>query len=440
MSESRSEVKPFDEGRTSDLVASSDCSFYFDQLLHLSVGQRWDSLVYNVTVPACFVTAWFRIWGQSDTYGIGSQSTPYNGIGNQTTSLTTMSPVVSTQCTDRDVQYTEAKVDIGPDYLFENGTLAGNLFSIHTLIDHVSNFTGSGNVTTRVTTELSDKTVKRVVYPPIWTSSPERDAHALVVVFPYWTQYYDTFEEPESITGLLTQPDDSKTFGWGWTIKACTISASWRTGEIQLIEKSGQGVIQPKATAMSVPYKAKPITLDVTGIENIQGPEFYRDLSELTQVEEGLSVLFAQAIATSGNYTDLEEQPPPGYDQKNITVFPINTILYGYGYGGRSVSVQLAMAVITMYSVVTIAYITYILVTGSTSTAWNSAIELVALALQSKTPDHLGNIGAGLDSIETFKEGVGIRVNKNNELELVFARDRNIRNRGLRQIAQNREY
>jgi hypothetical protein len=67
------------------------------------------------------------------------------------------------------------------------------------------------------------------------------------------------------------------------------------------------------------------------------------------------------------------------------------------------------------------------LITGATSTAWNSAIELVLLALQSKPHEHLGHTSSGIDSIQTLTESVDIRINQQNELELVFAHDCDIK-------------
>jgi hypothetical protein len=113
---------------------------------------------------------------------------------------------------------------------------------------------------------------------------------------------------------------------------------------------------------------------------------------------------------------------------------------FSYGYGTTSTSVYLSMVVISFYCVFTILYLAYILITGSTSTAWNSAIELVALALQSQRSSHLGKISVGIDTLSAFNEGVGIRVNAENELELVFANDRDTGSRDLRKIERNKEY
>jgi hypothetical protein len=113
---------------------------------------------------------------------------------------------------------------------------------------------------------------------------------------------------------------------------------------------------------------------------------------------------------------------------------------YGYGYGTRSTSVYLSMAVLISYCIIVVGHTLYTLATGSVSAAWNSGVELITLALQSKQPDHLGHTGVGIDSINTLGESVGIRVNANNQVELVFAQDQDFETRGLRKLERNKEY
>jgi hypothetical protein len=228
------------------------------------------------------------------------------------------------------------------------------------------------------------------------------------------------------------------------SISACTISAYWNIGEVQLIEKMGTADLRTGPPAMSEPRDARHIKLDLAHVDTLQSPEFVRDLIEMSALKLNglvLTPLLAIAISSIPNpSTDLGYDKPPGPDELNHSALKFTTVLYGHGYGNWSVSVRLAMAVIVTYCVITIVYTTYILITGSTSTAWNSAIELVTLALQSNKPNHLGNSGVGVDSLRTFQEGVEIRVNQNHELELVFAHDRDINKRELKNIEQNREY
>lgn len=127
-------------------------------------------------------------------------------------------------------------------------------------------------------------------------------------------------------------------------------------------------------------------------------------------------------------------------DLADMAAFTYTLTDFNYDYGTTSTLVYLSMVVISSYCVFTILYLDYILITGSTSTAWNSAIELVALALQSKQSNHLGQIPVGIDALSACNEGVGIRVNAEDELELVFANDRDIGSRDLRKIERNKEY
>ncbi|RYN29017.1 hypothetical protein AA0118_g12285 [Alternaria tenuissima] len=191
----------------------------------------------------------------------------------------------------------------------------------------------------------------------------------------------------------------------------------------------------------------KPIVLDYDDIDELKDPKF---LKELTSRDLELSGGLSGALAVS--LTDaISDIPSFSYDLdgredalstgvSSMTPFRFICTWYGFGYGNHSTSVRLSMAVLCFYCAVTVLYLAYMLFTGRSSTAWNSSIELVALALQSKRPDHLGNVSVGIDNLSTFNEGVGIRANADNGLELVFAHDRDIGSRGLRKVQTNKEY
>jgi hypothetical protein len=384
--------------------------------------------IANATVPSCFSAYGAYV---AKIYNAGVN---YDGTGNRTTSVTTTHPVVSTQCwpSHYDGNYTGFDSEIS--YLHDNGMSLGVLFDLRTLVTRVSNFSGSSSA--------ASQTDNDVTFPPIWTASPELGSHSLIGVFPFWRRDNQTEESPPSLSWVMTQTD-LQTQRRKLSIKTCTISAYWNTGEVQMIETQGIADVQTSMMTMWEPHEVKPITLDVANIKVMQSPEFSRDLSAIVDkdLEVGLSEMLAIALSAipSPNPT-LADLVPPSPNDHNTTPLRFTSVLYGYGYATRSTSILLAMAVMLTYCIITLLYIVYILITGSTSTAWNSAIELVALALQSRRPDHLGKIGVGLDSIHTFKEGVGIRVNQDNELELVFAHDRDIDKRGLRKIERNKEY
>jgi hypothetical protein len=283
-------------------------------------------------------------------------------------------------------------------------------------------------------------------FAPIYMDSPESGSHSTLVVL------FRRFPGGANDTSLSLQDyikkEDPENLERDLYILTCTVSAYWNFGQVQSLFPGGPYVVQTGVLSMSTPHKPRPMKLNFTGVTELQGAKFYRlaaDTSPSTSV--CLATVYATVIADMNpslifpEFTGgLDFDHRPDRTPSNSTTLKYTATRWGYGYNTDGTSTQLSIAVITLYCVVVSAYIVYILVTGSTSTAWNSAIELVALALQSRRPDYLGHIGVGLDSLETLKEGVGIRVNNNNEVELVFSHDRDFAAGNLRKIERNKEY
>jgi hypothetical protein len=267
---------------------------------------------------------------------------------------------------------------------------------------------------------------------PIWLRSPDPGSSTLVGAF----------------------------FNIGWPEKlfrVCTISSYWRKTETTLAP-SDRGVLVQTNHIEGRDNMSReqliPITIDLDNVTSANVGNLTRDLANLTlyqppdetfvvakRYENLLSVAFAAALAEIPHYSRRwDNKDEVQVDKASTTAFDISVIIRGYGYGTAATSAYLSVAVITAYCIVTLIYIAYTLATGTSSTAWNSGIELVALALQSRRPDHLKHMSAGIDSMQTFREGVGIRVNEQDELELVFARDRDIDTRKLRKIERNKAY
>jgi hypothetical protein len=166
-------------------------------------------------------------------------------------------------------------------------------------------------------------------------------------------------------------------------------------------------------------HGARNISFDTTNIKSIHSAELSKYVSGAPFT--ALATAFALALS------DLPSRQSGTEDglTQNSTV-EIQKAWYAYGYCADTTSIRLSLAVIMAYCVITAAYIVYILATGSNSTAWNSAIELVTHALLSKKPNYDGRMAVGIDSLNKFNQGVVIRVNKGNKVELVFAGDRDI--------------
>lgn len=66
--------------------------------------------------------------------------------------------------------------------------------------------------------------------------------------------------------------------------------------------------------------------------------------------------------------------------------------------------------------------------------------ELLILALQSRRPTRIENASVGVESMRTFEKPVGIWVNEVDELEIVFASDRDLARGELRKLVANKAY
>ncbi|USP76453.1 hypothetical protein yc1106_03727 [Curvularia clavata] len=318
--------------------------------------------------------------------------------------------------------------------------------------------------------QLDEEHSTLVSFSPVCISPPEPVDHPLLVVFfrgmtdEIWNQ--STLVKPGLLSSMIeSQSQSSDGFVTGSdefvsvTAAVCAISAHWNYGEIQ---SRYNGVYTLFATGQSSSIQQlayRKISLDIAGDHPMRSGKFLSTLMGMLRAPH-LTNLWLEGVQASALAIWLAKVPtlasvkrPHGLDpyeffadeppHKNIedyTPYKVVFTTYGYGYGMQSTSVYLSMAVLLLYCVITIGYMLYTFATGSASTAWTSGVELLALALQSKRPDHLGHIGVGIDSAKTLGESVGIRVNADNEVELVFAHDRDFNTRGLQKVKQNIEY
>jgi hypothetical protein len=362
---------------------------------------------------------------------------------NETVSVTLPVPVTTVTCITPG-----AKTVLEPNddvyYIMKDGVSVGALGSISSLAHRVNGSGVPDNYTYYTGSKIPSEFQR---FNPVWLNAPEPDSPALIVVLFSWKT---NATEPQSLDQMIAEVDlPSKQMPL--EVVTCRVSAYWNTAQATLIWN--QGVRLPTETgpiAELEPRDVRNITLNTTGIDMLHSVEFARVVRYRPHID--LAVRFGLTISNLPHFFMLRSTYFSYYDERkqwgyNLTDFKdtvkvtdIETNLYAYGYTTHSTSVRLSLAVILAYCIVTVTYLVYILITGSTSTAWNSAIELVALALQSKKPDYPGCTAVGIDSLNTFKQGVGIRVNGDNELELVFASDRDLDVRGLRKIEKNVAY
>lgn len=105
---------------------------------------------------------------------------------------------------------------------------------------------------------------------------------------------------------------------------------------------------------------------------------------------------------------------------KNCLLFEVDHSLLGWLYNTSGASIKLAIVNMFLYCILVLGHIIYCAVTGISSTAWDSAAELVALAMNSSPTQILQNTCAGIIGRRTLMSPVRVLVKEPGHLELVF--------------------
>jgi hypothetical protein len=121
--------------------------------------------------------------------------------------------------------------------------------------------------------------------------------------------------------------------------------------------------------------------------------------------------------------------------------FQLLVTVNGYGYGLATASL-LSCLVLMVYSTIALVYVMHSTYFSTTSSAWESISEILALAMNSRSTAALHNTSAGIFSLNTLKESVSIGVD-NGHLELVFHKDtmdRGVEKRNMGRVEANIPY
>lgn len=116
------------------------------------------------------------------------------------------------------------------------------------------------------------------------------------------------------------------------------------------------------------------------------------------------------------------------------TMFTMQAYVTGYAWSSRGKLQKAILGVLSAYVVVALAHVGYSAWTGWTSTSWETAPEIIALAMNSQPTEKLHNTGSGIDTVRPFKEKVRIR-SRDGHLEFVFHDN----NDGCSPVRQNTE-
>ncbi|OAL55152.1 hypothetical protein IQ07DRAFT_638863 [Pyrenochaeta sp. DS3sAY3a] len=273
----------------------------------------------------------------------------------------------------------------------------------------------------------------------LWIVSPEEGSSSLLSLY-----FSDT-----------VAPDSPIPFH-----QACSIASFWWNTETRVSATDAGFLIQnnvpmdrKSVTEQQLkPISIKPDVLDsmyrIGGMWGGDGTPYYFGATAQAPLQVALSL---SQLPWASEHTEwLGSNNTSRVDPKDSTTFQIKQTLRGYGYGVDHTSVRLSVAVITAYCLIATIYVAYLIVTGHTSIAWDSATEMILLALQSKEPNNLGHTSVGLNSMETFRRNVSIRVKNVNigdtgetreKLELVFANDnQETEQLGFSKVVRNKAY
>lgn len=109
---------------------------------------------------------------------------------------------------------------------------------------------------------------------------------------------------------------------------------------------------------------------------------------------------------------------PPGI------ILVLHGQLLGYAWSLDGAPIKLALPILFLYCIYTIAYVLYTFVTGRSSTTWRSISDLTALAMNSTPSAALQHTSCGIQRTNTFKKLISVReAEENQRLELVFKQD-----------------
>jgi hypothetical protein len=317
-------------------------------------------------------------------------------------------------------------VDTLVTYALDGGTSIGIVSDLKALLQHLLDHGGS-----------QDTPVNAI--PPIWIASPEPGSSSFTGSF-----FQSNCEGLEQFTIsdlLLNKFNESVLLSSSClSRKTCTVAAFWEPSQHELATDSGSWVVHTGSLSSmgnGLPEDTRPIYADPNSITGLSTPTFGAMLSKTLR---GDSTRLAAALATVFAEVPWKEQIKSASREKQYTVIKIALTRFGYGYETSSVSARLSLTVIMAYCIFAVGYITYMLSSGHTSTAWSSATEIIVLAMQSKRSEHLRHVSAGVNCLATYQEPVGIRVSGRDHLELVFEHDQSNQSRSLRRARLNRAY
>jgi hypothetical protein len=109
------------------------------------------------------------------------------------------------------------------------------------------------------------------------------------------------------------------------------------------------------------------------------------------------------------------------------------------GYSPEGFPIKLALAILLLYCLVALAHFSYTLISGISSSCWDSIAEVVALALNSERPTKLNHTTAGVETMSAFRHPFRI-CETEDRLGIIFQEDEQEQGKEIGMIVVNRKY
>ncbi|KAL3707433.1 hypothetical protein TMatcc_005412 [Talaromyces marneffei ATCC 18224] len=122
-------------------------------------------------------------------------------------------------------------------------------------------------------------------------------------------------------------------------------------------------------------------------------------------------------------------------------ILTFQSSVVGYAWTMDGTAIKIAVPILIIYCLYVISYVTYTLVTGHSSRAWDTIASLTALAFNSRPSKVLENTSVRISRTETFRSLVSVQeVESERRLEMVFQPDEQNRGGSLRRVRAGKAY
>ena len=101
----------------------------------------------------------------------------------------------------------------------------------------------------------------------------------------------------------------------------------------------------------------------------------------------------------------------------------VPTTVSGLGYDLENVPIKIALAVLSLYIILALSHITYLLRTGASSPSWDTFAEVTMLAWNSERTESLRHTSACVQMLHVFQQPVSVKATGNDGLALVLEGD-----------------